>query len=287
MSGLLRRMRRGRASADPAPDSGDARAGGDAPQTGAPVEGGVPAVPAGSDLDQLVGAPPDSRRRSKVRRRLRHLRRVREVLLRDLGGFVFELHRSPGAQSQAETDLVAAKLDRVGRVDTELRELETELDDRRPMVVREPGIGGACAVCGELFGSEARFCWACGTPVAPGAVRPVSAVAAATGAAALSVPELAAGVQQAAQPQPSASPPPPPPPPIPHIEGTSEELPIVLPDAPDTAGPDDPTSLHDRGAPDTAGPDDPTSLHDRVPPAPPAGPPDPDAVRPAPPEDRS
>jgi hypothetical protein len=40
------------------------------------------------------------------------------------------------------------------------------------MVVREPGIGGTCAVCGELFGSDARFCWACGTPVAPGAIRP-------------------------------------------------------------------------------------------------------------------
>ena len=26
----------------------------------------------------------------------------------------------------------------------------------------------------ELFGSAARFCWACGTPVAPGAVRPPS-----------------------------------------------------------------------------------------------------------------
>jgi hypothetical protein len=48
------------------------------------------------------------------------------------------------------------------------------------MVLREPGIGGSCPLCGELHGSDARFCWACGTPVAPGAARPVVATAADT-----------------------------------------------------------------------------------------------------------
>ncbi len=228
MSGLLRRMRRGRDAPDPAPDAGAARDGIDAPPPEDPA-GAVLAVPAGTDLDELVGAPPGSRRRSKVRRRLRHLRRVREVLLRDLGGFVFELHRAEGEQSEGETALVVAKLERVGRVDAELRELEVELDDRRPMTLREPGIGGSCAVCGELFGSEARFCWACGTPVAPGAVRPVSAVAAAaTGAQALAAPALAAGDGPA-----QATPPPLPP--MPHIEGTSEEMPLADPPPPPAA----------------------------------------------------
>jgi acetyl esterase/lipase len=32
-------------------------------------------------------------------------------------------------------------------------------------VLREPGIGGVCPSCGELFGSEAVFCWRCGTQV--------------------------------------------------------------------------------------------------------------------------
>lgn len=223
MSGLLRRIRGARATAaDPAPETGEARADGDATtHTEDAADGsGDRVLPAGTDLDRLVGEAPTSRRRTRLRRRLRHLRRVREVLLRDLGGFVFELHRSEAEQSTAETALVAGKLDRLRTVDGELRALEAELDDKRPMTLREPGIGGTCPVCGELFGSEARFCWACGTPVTPGAVRPVSAVAAAAGSS-------------GATPTALPAPPPPPPPgaPEPHIEGTSEELPIA--DAPD------------------------------------------------------
>ncbi len=49
------------------------------------------------------------------------------------------------------------------------------------MVIREPGIGGSCPNCNELFGSEARFCWACGMPVAPGAQRPAEAIRPALG----------------------------------------------------------------------------------------------------------
>ena len=187
MSGLLRRIRRTRPPAqEPAPDPGAARdeteqttgdaPGGDAPTAGAP--GGDAAVadartlPAGTDLDRLVGDRPTTQRRSRLRRRLRHLRRVRELLLRDLGGLMFEIHRSD-AQTDRAHELVESKLSRLGAVDAELRELEDILGDRRGMVLREPGIGGSCPLCGELHGSDARFCWACGTPVAPGAVRPV------------------------------------------------------------------------------------------------------------------
>lgn len=224
MSGLLRRIRSARApAADPAPETGETRADDDA--TTRPEDpaggGGEHVLPAGTDLDRLVGEAPTSRRRTRLRRRLRHLRRVREVLLRDLGGFVFELHRADGEQSAAETALVAGKLDRLRTVDDELRTLEAQLDDKRPMTLREPGIGGTCTACGELFGSEARFCSACGTPVAPGAVRPVSAVA-------------AAASQPGATPTGLPAPPPPPPPPgapEPHIEGTSEEMPVA--EAPD------------------------------------------------------
>ncbi len=223
MSGLLRRIRRGArpTAADPAPETGEARddGGATAPPDAAAPTGGDAALPAGTDLDRLVGEGPTSRRRSRLRRRLRHLRSVREVLLRDLGGFVFELHRSSGEQSDAETALVSDKLARLQSVDLELRDLEAQLDDRRPMVLREPGIGGTCAVCGELFGSEARFCWACGTPVAPGATRPVSAVAAAAGGSRPAA-ALPAALAPAAAPEP-------------HIEGTSEELPAAEPTAAD------------------------------------------------------
>ena len=54
---------------------------------------------------------------------------------------------------------------RLTAVDTELRELQTTLGDERPTgtVVREPGVGGACPECGELHGSDARYCSHCGT----------------------------------------------------------------------------------------------------------------------------
>ena len=183
MSGLLRRIRRTRPTAqEPAPDAGatwDAaehpngeQPGGEDAWKNGHEPNGLPAIPAGTDLDVLVGERPTSQRRGRLRRRLRHLRRVREVLLRDLGGMTFEIHRS-GEQTDRASELVEAKLARLASVDAELRELASILDDRRATVLREPGIGGTCPLCGELHGSDARFCWACGTPVAPGAVRPV------------------------------------------------------------------------------------------------------------------
>jgi hypothetical protein len=132
--------------------------------------------PAGTDLDKLVGPVPSTRRRGKLRRRLRHLRGVREVLLRDLGGMVFQIHRAERDGDHSVQAVVSEKLHRLAGVDRELRDLEAILDDRRGMVIREPGISGTCPNCGELFGSEARFCWACGTPVAPGAMRPPTAL---------------------------------------------------------------------------------------------------------------
>jgi hypothetical protein len=178
MSGLLRRIRTARA---PAPDREQewSHEGEQAHAPEDPVsDGGVPALPAGTDLDALVGERPSTQRRGRMRRRLRHLRRVREVLLRDLGGMVFEIHRSGQAGDEAQSHLVGAKLARLEGVNQELHELEDVLGDRKGMVMREPGIGGTCPLCGELHGSEARFCWACGTPVAPGAARPVTATSA-------------------------------------------------------------------------------------------------------------
>jgi hypothetical protein len=180
--------------------------------------GGLPAVPAGTDLDALVGEQPTTQRRGRLRRRLRHLRRVREVLLRDLGGMVFEVHRSGQGGDPGQSGLVVDKLARLDAVNQEVHALEDALGDRRGMVVREPGIGGTCPTCGELFGSDARFCWACGTPVAPGAARPltptiaqqlppVAAPAAAPEPApAWADPVKPAPVQEAATPAPEDTP---------------------------------------------------------------------------------
>jgi hypothetical protein len=117
------------------------------------------AVGAGADPAPPTG--PSFRDRGRLRRRLRYLRRIRELGFRDLGGLVFDLDRF-GRERQ---DLVRAKLDALAAIDRELRTLEVALDDVRPLEeLEEPGIA-SCRACGALHGSEARFCPSCGTPV--------------------------------------------------------------------------------------------------------------------------
>jgi len=108
-------------------------------------------VPAGQEP---IPDRPSFRQRGRLRRRLRYLRRVRELGFRDLGGLVFDQHRF----SQVNDALVRGKLAALGAVDAELRALEIALDDRRSLTeLREPGIS-VCSRCGALHGSEARFC---------------------------------------------------------------------------------------------------------------------------------
>jgi hypothetical protein len=101
--------------------------------------------------------------RGRLRRRLRYLRRVRELQLRDLGGLVYETYR----MARPRQDLVERKVSVLAATDAELTGLEHALDDVRPMLeLREPGIGGQCPRCGEIFGSDARFCSHCGAGLA-------------------------------------------------------------------------------------------------------------------------
>jgi ribosomal protein L40E len=145
---------------------------------------------------------PSFRQRGRLRRRLRYLRRVRELGFRDLGGLVFDQHRF----SQVNDALVHGKLAALGEVDAELRALEHALDDRRPLTeLREPGIS-VCSRCGALHGSEARFCPSCGTPV-----RGPRAIAEVGEAVSLSVGEIGAVTPPSTStppPTPSAAPPP-------------------------------------------------------------------------------
>src|SRR5438552_15502587 len=91
---------------------------------------------------------PSFRDRGRLRRRLRYLRRVRELGFRDLGGLIFDQHRF----SRVNTTLVDGKLHALVAVDGELRALEHALDDRRPLTeLREPGIS-VCSRCGALHG---------------------------------------------------------------------------------------------------------------------------------------
>ena len=102
--------------------------------------------------------PPSFKDRGRLRRRLRFLRRARELGFRDIGGLIFDMRRF----RRSRPDLLDAKLDALLAVDQEVRSLERILDDRRPFhELREPGIS-ACARCGALHSSEANFCPHCG-----------------------------------------------------------------------------------------------------------------------------
>jgi len=140
-----------------------------------------PAVLQGDALDS-----PGFASRPKLRRRLRYLRKLRELLLRDLGGFVFDARRF----QRPRDDLVAAKIQRLAGLDKEIGALESALEDRRPFLeLREPGIGGMCERCGAFFSSTSRFCSECGAslgaqghsvPAAAGPPPPVAPAAPAT-----------------------------------------------------------------------------------------------------------
>jgi len=98
------------------------------------------------------------RDRGRLRRRLRFLRRARELAFRDVGGLIFDMRRF----GRDRPDLVEAKLAALGAVDRELRALERVLDDRRPIhELREPGLS-SCPRCGALHASEDNFCPRCG-----------------------------------------------------------------------------------------------------------------------------
>ena len=147
-------------------------------------------APAGQDP---APGSPSFRHRGRLRRRLRYLRRVRELGFRDLGGLVFDQHRF----SQVNEELVRGKVNALAAIDTELRALEHALEDRRPITeLREPGIS-VCPRCGGLHGSEARYCPSCGV-----AFRGPLAIAEVGDAVSLPTGELAAPEPE---PQPAAT----------------------------------------------------------------------------------
>jgi hypothetical protein len=134
-----------------------ADAGANAAATDQPATEETPGDSAPAGQDAAPGSP-SFRNRGRMRRRLRYLRRVRELGFRDLGGLVFDQHRF----SQANEELVRGKVNALAAVDQELRTLEHALDDRRPITeLREPGIS-VCPRCGGLHGSDARYCPSCG-----------------------------------------------------------------------------------------------------------------------------
>ena len=151
-----------------------------------------------------------------MRRRMRFLRKARELAYRDLGGLVFDLHRF-GRRNDA---LVLAKLETIGRIDTELRALEATLAERRPVtVLREAGVA-ACPRCAAIHGSDDRFCPNCGLAMDLRAERPMAGPQTAARPRRGRCPPPPAALPAPAMPPPTAvrtpapaAPPPPPPPP--------------------------------------------------------------------------
>jgi hypothetical protein len=169
MASPFARMRRARDD-DPAPTEATEA-------LPAPVDREFADAPAATEVVATGGQPepegdPGFLRRGKLRRRLRYLRRAREIALRDLGGLIFDLHRF----GRARTDLVDQKLAGLGALDREMRLLEHALDDRREVtVLREPGLG-SCPRCGALRPSDANFCSSCGLPLGKGAGLPAGPI---------------------------------------------------------------------------------------------------------------
>ena len=158
------------AAADPAvPGPGAAEAAPTASAEPPTAVAAVPDTPSAQPAGVDAGDGPAAddargsfRERGRMRRRLRFLRRLRELGYRDLGGLVFEQHRF----NRPDEQLVRAKVTALTTVDTELRTLEATLGERRAVTeLREPGLT-ACSRCGAVIGSDARFCSACGAPVA-------------------------------------------------------------------------------------------------------------------------
>jgi hypothetical protein len=106
-----------------------------------------------------VGTAASPRERSRIRRRVRYLRKLRELQLRDLGGFLLEQTRVGRENPQ----VLQTKLASAADTDRELRVLQDALEQSHSLrEVREPGIGGACPACGTVHGSADRYCSWCG-----------------------------------------------------------------------------------------------------------------------------
>ena len=173
-------------------------------------------LPAGVDPHDLATAPVAGARRGKLRRRLRYLLHVRELLLRDLGGFTYEIQRTAGGSAaEPQRRLTVAKAERISALDAEVLALESRLGEpHAPTLLREPGIGGTCPACGELHASDAHFCSRCGAPLDDRARALRAAEQPATGSQPVAEPQPASvlwagGPRPAPEPEPEAAPEPP------------------------------------------------------------------------------
>lgn len=143
-------------------DVGEPDTGADAGEPQAGVEDGADG---GTEEAGPAVAATGFMQRAVIRRRVRFLRRRRELALHDLGGFTFESHRL----KQPREELRAQKLSAIGELDDELATLQDALGQHEELaVLREPGIS-SCPQCSTIHDSAARYCPSCGRPTADNA----------------------------------------------------------------------------------------------------------------------
>lgn len=153
----------------PAATKGRTRAGADVSSAG---------IPAGAEPRSAATQVP-TRRRARLRKRARYLEQLHQLLLRDLGGYAFEVHRYGGGFRNLPTysRVTDAKLARINAVIAELHAINSVLkQSNAEVVVRQPGIGGLCPSCHEPFASQAKFCSYCGLPLHGALARDISPV---------------------------------------------------------------------------------------------------------------
>jgi hypothetical protein len=202
--------------------------------TAAPAAASVPGELSQEAAGSAAGAAESTRpgfgARGRMRRRLRFLRKARELAYRDLGGLVYEMQRL----GERHDELAAAKLATLAAIDTELRALQEILDDHRPVtVLREAGIA-ACPRCAAIHGSEDHFCPACGLSMGRRADRPIATTTAG--------PTVLATAPPMPAPVPPASTPPASVPPTPLPAQAPTRTPAAATPPPAAASPSSPSA---------------------------------------------
>lgn len=148
-----RRRRWGRRTVEPAaaepPGDDAAPADAVAPVTGATIEGGI----------------------GRLRRRRRKLLHERETAVYHLGGLAFELYR----RDMLDVDVLRRRAGAVAELDASVHDIDGRLEeladarrDRRARTTTDARTPiGNCLTCRAPFQIEARYCWQCGSRLAP------------------------------------------------------------------------------------------------------------------------
>jgi hypothetical protein len=118
---------------------------------------------------EVIPPPPRPDGPGKLRRERRRLLASREEAVYHLGGLAFELYRRDqlGEEVMRRRAGEVALLDETVRdIDVRLGEIDRERKERRRRAPGD-GVAGNCLTCRAPFRAEARYCWQCGTRLAP------------------------------------------------------------------------------------------------------------------------